>query len=241
MFGSQYVEDQLSGLEAFLRSGAGTACSASASAAVPDLASVLGIGPPIGDDSEVEADVLRGVASAAAEAMVELACEACEIEFGPDLELPGGDFGDPRDWHECLWRLLDQRGQRELEQRTGLRFLGIGAFRVVMRLCPGLVLKVAVCPDFTAMNAQEADVWVDARSGLRTLLVPPVELGEEGRWLIAEEAVASMDKLTDLTIRRPRAAEVMRVDPDLAMGIDMDWYNWGWHDGLLKLLDYGNG
>ena len=73
MFGSQYVEDQLSGLEAFLRSGAGTACSASASAAVPDLASVLGIGPPIGDDSEVEADVLRGVASAAAEAMVELA------------------------------------------------------------------------------------------------------------------------------------------------------------------------
>ena len=142
MFGSQYVEDQLSGLEAFLRSGAGTACSASASAAVPDLASVLGIGPPIGDDSE-----------------------ACEIEFGPALELPGGDFGDPRDWHECLWRLLDQRGQRELEQRTGLRFLGIGAFRVVMRLCPGLVLKVAVCPDFTARAEDPAGAPGGARRG----------------------------------------------------------------------------
>jgi len=224
------------GLEDMLASGAIPGCSGVAVRGARTLSGVLGVSQPGAVSVAAQADALRGLASAAAEASIELACEACELGLSDErLDLEG------RDWHECLWLLLDQVGQHELERRTGLTYMGIGAFRVVLRLCPGLVLKLVVCPDFASMNVQEMEVWTGATEEERGLLVPAVELGMDGQWLIMQEATASMDKLTDLTIRRPRAMELRRLAPDLADSTDLEWYNWGWHGGLLKLLDYGNG
>lgn len=225
-------------LEAFLASGAGLSCSLAAVRGARTISNVLGLSPgPVPIEDQV--DALRGLASAAAEAAIELACEACELKYD-ESRLQQMDL-DGRDWHECLWQMLDQQGQHELERRTGLTFMGIGAFRVVLKLCDGLVLKVAVCPDFASANVQEMDVWVDANTVTRQLIVPTVELGLGGQWLIMEEATASMDKHTDMSARRGRALELHRVARDLAQSTDLDWYNWGWHDGQLKLLDYGNG
>jgi hypothetical protein len=120
------------------------------------------------------------------------------------------------------------------------RFLGVGGSRAVYRLDKETVAKLG---DAVA-NEEEYDTW--KRFGERMGsddLVPVRGIYADGRVLVMDYA----RPVTQARAASPAvAARIDRARGRLdAIGLDsLDArfdFNWGWHHGKVKLLDYGSG
>lgn len=170
--------------------------------------------------------------------------EGCALEraasevfrFGPE-HAPGGSL---------------KRERRAFERESGLAYLDRGGTRLVARLRPGVVLKIAIDTPGLNQNDDEVEIWGGASKALRETLVPilghakpRLSARRAGRtdWLLMAEAIAFGD---------PRwgdweHAERMIQDVLAATGAS-EWErlsvrpgNWGLHEGKAKELDYGAG
>ena len=120
--------------------------------------------------------------------------------------------------------------QQELEQE-GFEVVGSGGSRVVIGLGPHLVAKIDYDPDSSA-NQAEADTWHGLRQILEGHVVPVVGTRLDDRVLLMERA-APLETDRDLRdLKRARRELPLRLE-------EAEWdFNWGRHDGKVKLLDY---
>jgi hypothetical protein len=128
-----------------------------------------------------------------------------------------------------------------IEAAVNLPLLGIGAWRVALRLAPGLALKISLIPHASQFNETEEQIWKDASPELARWLVPVIDIAHDGRWILMNEvdridmSVAGTGQLISCAI-----AAIESLDPDLCASVDLSDYNFGLSDGKVVLLDYGN-
>jgi hypothetical protein len=126
---------------------------------------------------------------------------------------------------------------------VGLAPIGHGAGRSVFELLPGLVIKLAILPEDRSLNLDELRRYRRLPAEARSLTVPVVDADPRGRWLIMEYAdpmplAPGVDLRSRLGARAHRFRRLCR-HPDFA-SLDLAIYNWGLHDGQVKLLDLAN-
>jgi hypothetical protein len=142
---------------------------------------------------------------------------------------------------------------RVVGDATGRTVLGVGGSRIVLDLGDGTVLKIAPF-DGGRSNLSEARLFFSAEDAkeqaLIGILVPVIDVSD-GTWLRMAKAVPVEEGWVN-----PRLAEILRrveeireiltryeddprfeIDPTVIE--DMVPKNVGWHDGVLKALDYG--
>jgi hypothetical protein len=121
------------------------------------------------------------------------------------------------------------------------RVLGSGAHRVAFRLSPRLVVKVGWDAAGALVNLVEADAWAaaEAEPVARRWLVPVRAVADDGTWLVMDYAAprrlgprATIDAMV-ADMGRNWMRRLFGETPDLALR------NWGVHEGLPKVLDYG--
>jgi|APSaa5957512535_1039671.scaffolds.fasta_scaffold06132_5 hypothetical protein len=140
---------------------------------------------------------------------------------------------------------LDEAWPRraEIEEHIGLRVHGHGAGRSVFELVPGLAVKLAIFDDDRRLNLDEARRYRQLPKGVRAMVVPVVDVDFDGRWLIMEEAVPMpLAPSAEIRAELGRKMRLMRLlcKRHGFEGLDLAIYNWGIHDGQVKLLDMAN-
>lgn len=133
-------------------------------------------------------------------------------------------------------------------RRNGVSMLGMGAFRVVLKV-PGGALKLDLATQDvpwskeyvwiaggkqkpTKMNTYEARAWRRASPAARSHLVPVLASDPKGRWLLSEQTVPSS--------REPTRADRLRLEPVAAhIGMPEKQIKRGNLDVKGRLLDYG--
>lgn len=120
--------------------------------------------------------------------------------------------------------------QQELEQE-GFEVVGSGGSRIVVGLGPHLVAKIDYDADSSA-NRAEADAWYGLKQVLDGHAVPVVGTRLDDRVLLMERA-APLETDRDLRdLKRARRELPLRLE-------EAEWdFNWGRHNGKVKLLDY---
>ena len=115
-------------------------------------------------------------------------------------------------------------------ERAGLELVGSGGSRLVVGLGPQFVAKVDYEPGRSANRAEERN-WLGWREQLSGHVVPVVGTLMGGRILIMERA-SPLHERDNAALRRARQAMPLRFD-------EADFnFNWGRHEGAVKLLDY---
>lgn len=140
---------------------------------------------------------------------------------------------------------LDEAWPRRsvLEEIIGLKVHGHGAGRSVFELVPGLAVKLAIFDDDRRLNLDEARRYRQLPKSIRAMVVPIVDVDPDGRWLIMEEAIPMpLAPETELRAELGRKMDLMKLfcRRHGLEGLDLAIYNWGIHDGRVKLLDMAN-
>lgn len=118
-------------------------------------------------------------------------------------------------------------------KEAGFESLGSGGTRYVYALDADRVVKIDYDPDGSSNDA-EYDAWRDfSRMGGGDLLVPVLGLREDGRVLImARAALIPKGRIKEISSAR-RALILPREEAEFD-------FNWGLHEGVVKLLDYAS-
>lgn len=146
---------------------------------------------------------------------------------------------DADSWYEII---PSSRDVEHLQAMTGLRVLGYGAFRIAFALGSSHVVKVSLNSSSNAMTLNEADIWNEAFPSLRRLLVPVMKVNSDGKWIIMKRAepIPASRRKEILQAEIELLAEIeLRESPIFGLLLDLAWFNWGLHNGKIKLLDYG--
>jgi hypothetical protein len=119
-----------------------------------------------------------------------------------------------------------------LLQREGFEVVGAGGSRIVVGLGPHLVAKIDYDTDGSA-NRAEADLWHGFREVLDGHVVPVVGTRLDDRVLLMERATPLLETARD-------KRDLKRARRELPMDLEeAEWdFNWGRHNGTVKLLDY---
>ena len=119
-----------------------------------------------------------------------------------------------------------------LLQRKGFEVIGSGGSRIVVGLGPNLVAKIDYDTDGSA-NRAEADLWYGFRRVLDGHVVPVVGTRLDDRVLLMERATPLLETARD-------KRDLKRARRELPMDLEeAEWdFNWGRHNGAVKLLDY---
>lgn len=136
---------------------------------------------------------------------------------------------------------------------TGRTVLGVGGSRIVLDLGDGTVLKIAPF-DGGRGNLSEARLFFSAEDAkeqaLIGVLVPVIDVSD-GTWLRMAKAVPVEEgwvnpRLDEILRRVEEIREILtryeddpRFEIDPTVIEDVAPKNVGWHDGVLKALDYG--
>lgn len=129
----------------------------------------------------------------------------------------------------------------------GFTVLGRGGGRVVVDLGSGYAAKLASWQGGRNQNKREFKIWNSAKGELREMLVPILRLDEAGSMVLVPRVVSVGDLLRAADRTQAKEVEDMigqamrRISPLIPEAIvDFSFdFNWGLHDGKLKLLDYG--
>lgn len=136
---------------------------------------------------------------------------------------------------------------QDMLEFQGFTVLGRGGGRVVVDLGSGYVAKLASWQGGRNQNKREFKIWNSAKGELREMLVPILRLDEAGSMVLVPRVVPVDDLLHAADRTQAKEAEDMlgqamsRIRPLMPEAIvDSNFdFNWGFHDGKLKLLDYG--
>ncbi len=119
-------------------------------------------------------------------------------------------------------------------EREGFEIIGAGGTRLVVGLGPNVVAKIDYDPHGTT-NEAELSTWLDYRDILDGHVVPVIGERLDSRILLMERArpLTERDRGALVIARRSFPISVDRQESS--------WdFNWGWHDGAVKLLDYAS-
>jgi len=116
--------------------------------------------------------------------------------------------------------------------REGFEVVGAGGSRIVVGLGLHLVAKIDYDADGSA-NQAEADLWRSFKQSLDGHVVPVVGTRLDGRVLLMERATPLLETARDRRdLKRARQELPMKLEE-----AEFD-FNWGRHNGVVKLLDY---
>ena len=133
----------------------------------------------------------------------------------------------------------------------GYDVVGQGGSRVAVDVGDGFVAKVAAHEGGIEQNVAESNLWSalseEGYEDLAEVLMPAHRLDEDGVVLLTELAIPCTDRhmsdsdLDECEEAKGRGREVLRRH-SMTWGIsDADYlFNWGFHEGRIKLLDYGS-
>ena len=134
--------------------------------------------------------------------------------------------------------------QRQL-RAYGFEILGEGGDRLVVALGPDRIAKVALDSSGREQNWREYETWIDERNGpVADYLVPVHSLSGDDAVLVMELADPLPHPEDRGAPSRQTWQRFLRRRDELREHVsiyDADYdFNWGWHNGELKVLDYGN-
>lgn len=135
---------------------------------------------------------------------------------------------------------------QDMIEFQGFMVLGRGGGRVVVDLGHGYVAKLASWQGGRNQNKREFKIWNSSKGELREMLVPVLRLDEAGGIILApkvdqfDELYRAADRTRAEEMEREADQAMRKLRPLLGHVIDVDFdFNWGFHEGKLKLLDYG--
>lgn len=119
-----------------------------------------------------------------------------------------------------------------LLEKKGFEVVGAGGSRIVVGLGPLLVAKIDYDEDSSA-NQAEANLWHGFKQILDGHVVPVVGTRLDDRVLLMERATPLLETARD-------KRDLKRARRELPMDLEeAGWdFNWGRHNGTVKLLDY---
>jgi len=124
---------------------------------------------------------------------------------------------------------------------TNTRWLDTGTNRIAVRIPDGRVLKLALDPDGRASNLAELETWNSAQSDRQVLdFLVPIHAGNE-HFILMDYAKPLGLELPDALDRRFRQRNQKWGDllfQGRSRARDVPYFNWGIHQGRIRLLDY---
>ena len=149
---------------------------------------------------------------------------------------------------DAFWEEEDRDGATDLLadmlRANGFTVLGKGGSRVVVKLDGTYAAKVAAYDDGVNQNESESGTWgVVSREAPEqaALLMPVHDVDGDGIVLLTEVAVPCTKKNAKACASAFQKARAKIGSHSLTRGLsDAEYqFNWGFHKGLFKLLDYG--
>lgn len=150
----------------------------------------------------------------------------------------GYEEDEDEDWDTRVSQLV------QLLAANGFRVIGRGGSRVVVKLDDTYAAKVAAKPKGIRQNEYESGTWgVVTREAPKqaALLMPVHDVDGEGVVLLTEIATPCTEKneaACAAVLRQAR--QTLGSSPLTRDLVDATFeFNWGFHHGVFKLLDYG--
>lgn len=133
----------------------------------------------------------------------------------------------------------------EILTSEGYKVLGYGGSRVVVQIDKKYAAKVAAYDDGIRQNEDESGLWgILSREAhdLTRLVMPAYDVSGDGLVLLTEVAVPCTSKNKAKCSKMVKDARAKLGSHSLTRKLgDVDWdFNWGFHNGVFKLLDYGS-
>jgi len=133
----------------------------------------------------------------------------------------------------------------EILESEGYKVLGYGGSRVVVQIGKKYAAKVAAYDDGIRQNEDESGLWgILSREApdLTRLVMPTYDVSGDGLVLLTEVAVPCTSKNKAECSKMVKDARAKLGSHSLTRKLgDVDWdFNWGFHNGVFKLLDYGS-
>lgn len=124
---------------------------------------------------------------------------------------------------------------------TNTRWLDSGTNRIAVQIPDGRVLKFALDPDGRQANLNELATWRDAQSDPEVLdFLVPIHAGNEHFILMdyAEPLGLVLPGELDRRFRKRNQDWQTLLLQDRSRARDVPYFNWGLHQGQIRLLDY---